>query len=100
MNASYKNATLDKTKTLTNNNVKGPRVFKEGYTARCDNAALYSFAVKSPLVEQLQPDDTLTIACDITEETTRRTVSMTDQMWMKNGNLMMPFNIVYHKEFV
>jgi len=65
-----------------------------------NNSALYSFAVKSLLAEQLQPDDTLTIVCDIIEEPTRRTLSMTDRMWMKNGNPMMLLNSVYHKELV
>ena len=100
VNASYAIATLDKTKIITNNNAKGQYVFNEGYNACDGNAALYSFAVKSLLVEQLQPDDTLTIVCDITEEPTRRTVSMTDRMWMKSGNPMMLFNSVYHKELV
>jgi len=65
-----------------------------------NNSALYSFAVKSLLAEQLQPDDTLTIICDIIEAPTRRTLSMTDRMWMKSGNPMMLLNSVYHKELV
>jgi len=100
VNASYKIATLDKTKTITNNNIKGQYVFYEESEASYDNAALYSFAVKSLLEEQLQPDDTLIIVCDITEEPARRTVSMTDRMLVKNGNPMMLFNSVYHKELV
>jgi len=98
VNATYKLSTLDKSKKLTNNNVEGQHEFGEGYYA--NNSALYSFAVKSLLEEQLQPDDTLTIVCDITEEPTRRTLSMAEQMWMKNGNPMMLFDNVYHKDFV
>ena len=96
--AGYKLSTLDKDKKMTNNNVKGEREFREGGSA--NNSALYSFAVKSLLAEQLQPDDTLTIVCDIIEEPTRRTLSMTDRMWMKSGNPMMLLNSVYHKELV
>jgi len=96
--AGYKLSTLDKDKKMTNNNVKGEREFRVGGSA--NNSALYSFAVKSLLAEQLQPDDTLTIICDIIEAPTRRTLSMTDRMWMKSGNPMMLLNSVYHKELV
>jgi len=101
--ATFEISVLDKFKTR-HNTVKGK--FTEGRYG--DNAALKNFAVKSFLGEDLLPDDTLSIVCYITEEPSRRSLLMTEQMKSEhrdpiksqNHNPMILFSSVYHKELV
>jgi len=98
VNATYEISAFDKTKRR-HNTVKAQFHFLRNYSANRDNESLLSFAERSVLGQQLLPDDTLSIVCEITEENSRRILSMADER-MEKSYPMNLFNSIYHKEFV
>jgi len=98
VNATYEISAFDKTKRR-HNTVKAQFHFHRNYSANRENESLLSFAERSVLGKQLLPDDTLSIVCEITEENSRKILSMKDEKKEKSYPMIL-FNSVYHKELV